>query len=457
MSSNAEAVIAGLGGRLEELAPHYRVPGAVLGILRGGEETVFATGVVNVASGVETTPEAVFQIGSNTKLFTATLVMQLVDEGKLDLDVPVQQYLPEFTTASRELEGLVTLRHLLTHTSGIDGDFFLDTGRGDDCLERYLVACSVLPQYFRPGAHHSYCNAGFSIVGRVIERATGMTWDRALRERLLLPSGAITMGTLPEEAIVHRAAAGHVIGPDGSVRVAPIWALPRSNAPAGATPFARATDVLRFARVHMNGGVAAGGERVLSAASVASMQTPQHRFDRPGDPAAWGIGWMIFDWGGHRVIGHDGGTLGQFSAVRVAPDDGLAVVLLTNGGNMPALARKLVGEAFEGLAGFTMPSLPEPSGGVQVDRAAYRGRYEKLSAAVEIIDEDGALSATVRQRRSLIPGTPDETYSLEPFDGRYFLAAPKGGGAKNVWSFVDFDSAGRPAGVLAGRYFKRVG
>ncbi|MBI5947039.1 MAG: beta-lactamase family protein [Chloroflexi bacterium] len=457
MSSNAEAVITGLGRRLEELAPHYRVPGAVLGILHNGAETVFATGVVNVATGVETTPEAVFQIGSNTKLFTATLVMQLVDEGKLDLDTPVQRYLPEFTTASHELEGEVTLRHLLTHTSGIDGDFFLDTGRGDDCLERYLIACSVLPQYFKPGTHHSYCNAGFSIAGRVIERATGMTWDRALRERLLLPVGAITMGTLPEEAIVHRAAAGHVMGPDGLARVAPIWALPRSNAPAGATPFARASDVLRFAQMHMDGGTATNGERVLSGASVAAMQAPQHRFDRPGDPAAWGLGWMLFNWDGHRVIGHDGGTLGQFSAVRVAPDDGVAVVLLTNGGNMPALARKLVGEAFEGLTGFTMPPLPEPPGGVEVDRAAYVGHYQKLSAAVEVREEAETLTATVHQRRSLIPGTPDESYSLEPFDDRYFLASPKSGGAKQVWSFVDFDAAGRPAGVIAGRYFRRVG
>ena len=118
--------------RLSELIQRHRVPGATLGILHGGEITDTGVGVLSTATGVEVTPGSLFQIGSITKVWTATLVMQLVDEGGLDLDAPVVDALPGFRVADPVVTRTVTMRHLLTHTSGIDGDLFIDTGRGDD-------------------------------------------------------------------------------------------------------------------------------------------------------------------------------------------------------------------------------------------------------------------------------------------------------------------------------------
>ena len=95
--------------------------------------------MLNVAPAQPATTDSVFQIGSITKVWTATVVMQLVDEGLLDLDTPVVEVLPELQLADPDVTKQVTMRHLLTHTSGIDGDVFTDTGRGDDCLEKYVA------------------------------------------------------------------------------------------------------------------------------------------------------------------------------------------------------------------------------------------------------------------------------------------------------------------------------
>ncbi len=108
-----------------------------------------------------------------SKVWTATLAMQLVDEGKLDLDAPVADVLPELRLADAEVAKTVTMRHLLNHTSGIDGDVFTDTGRGDDCVEKYVALLSEQKQNHPLGATWSYCNAGFVLAGRVIEKLTG--------------------------------------------------------------------------------------------------------------------------------------------------------------------------------------------------------------------------------------------------------------------------------------------
>src|SRR5262249_19525399 len=151
----------------------------------------------------------------------------------------------------------VTMRHLLTHTSGIDGDVFTDTGRGDDCLEKYVASLESAAQNHPLGATWSYCNSGFSMAGRVIEKVTGGTWDAAIQERIIRPLGLRHTGTLPEEVLLHRAAVGHV-GEAGEepVRAPFAWGLPRSAGPAGLIS-ATVGDVLTWARVHLNGGAAA--------------------------------------------------------------------------------------------------------------------------------------------------------------------------------------------------------
>ena len=293
--------------RLAVLAARHRVPGAQLGILRcsdsRADELVEAVhGVLSMRTGAPVTSDALFQIGSITKVWTATLVMQLVDEGLLDLDSPVVRVLPELRLSDAEVTRRVTLRHLLTHTSGIDGDVFTDTGRGDDCLERYVALLADVAQNHPLGETWSYCNSGYSLLGRIIEKVTGDTWDKALRERLFTPLGLAHTVTLPEEALLHAAAVGHV-EEEGQQHVAPVWGLMRSVGPAGLI-VSNAADLLAFARLHLAGGRAGDGSRLLSEASASAMADWQADLPDPyilGD--SWGLGWIRFGWDGHRLLG----------------------------------------------------------------------------------------------------------------------------------------------------------
>src|SRR5450631_3803240 len=108
--------------RLNELATEARVPGAALGIWAGGQEILVATGELNTATRVPVTADSLFQVGSITKIWTATMIMQLAEEGQLSLDTTVAEVLPGARLGPGDIGGQVTVRHLLTHTSGIDGD-----------------------------------------------------------------------------------------------------------------------------------------------------------------------------------------------------------------------------------------------------------------------------------------------------------------------------------------------
>ncbi len=146
--------------RLERLARDAGVPGATLGVLAGNREFAVAHGVANAATGVTTTVDTLFQIGSITKVWTTTMIMQLVEEGQLSLDAAVAGLLAGVRIGRPDAAADIELRHLLTHTSGLDGDVFTDTGRGDDCVETYVDGLADVPRAHPVDAAYSYCNAG---------------------------------------------------------------------------------------------------------------------------------------------------------------------------------------------------------------------------------------------------------------------------------------------------------
>ncbi|MEV6647371.1 serine hydrolase [Amycolatopsis sp. NPDC051371] len=417
--------------RLAELARKHRVPGAALGILRldGDEVVQVSHGVLNKATGVEVTDDSVFQIGSITKVWTATVAMQLVDEGLLKLDAPITDVLPELRLADPDVTKKVTLRHLLTHTSGIDGDVFTDTGRGDDCLEKYVGILDQAAQTHPLGATLSYCNSGFVLVGRVIEKLTGKTWDAALRERLFTPLALKRTSTLPEEALLQRAAVGHVAAGDAEPQPAPVWGLQRSAGPAGLIS-ASTDDVLAFARLHLTGGLGPDGSRVLSAESAQAMTEEQFEMpdkDTLGD--SWGLGWIRFGWDGRRVYGHDGNTIGQAAFLRVLPEQGLAVTLLTNGGSTHDLYEELYRELFAELAGVAMPRPLEPAVPLpEVDASEFLGVYERESVRIDVLTRDEKLwmrQTITGPLAELMPETTTED-ELVPIGPAQFAHSPAG-------------------------------
>jgi len=421
--------------RLTELATQHKIPGASLGILRlasgdgGNDELVEAVhGLLSKDTGVDVTTETAFQIGSITKVWTATVVMQLVDEGKLDLDAPIMDVLPDLRVGDSKVAKKVTMRHLLTHTSGIDGDIFSDTGRGDDCLKKYVDELADAAQNHPLGATFSYCNSGFSLAGRVIEVLTGKTWDAVVRERLFAPLGLSHTTTLPEEAILGRAAVGHVAEPEEEPHPAPFWLLPRSAGPAGLIN-STARDVAAFARMHLADGLSADGSQVLSAESVAAMQQQQTELpDKHSLGDGWGLGWILFGWDGQRLFGHDGNTIGQAAFLRILPGAGLVVVLLTNGGNGKDLFEQLYGEIFTEIAGLQMPApLEPPKQAPDVDLARYVGVYERTSVTTEVFLRDGSLMlrSTSTEPISVAGGEATHEYNLVPVaEDLFVMRAP---------------------------------
>ena len=210
-----------------------------------------------------------------------------------------------------------------------------------------------------------------------------------MQERLCGPLELTQTVTLPEEAILHRAAVGH--RPDGA-RVH-VWALPRSVGPAGLIT-ASAHDLLTFARFHLDGGLAPDGKRLLSEASVAAMQQPRAVIPDFGAPgAAIGLGWRVNRWDGRTIIGHDGDTVGQSAYLRVDPQARFAACLLTNSGQSSSLYQAVFTEVFGALAGVSMPAAPHPAGdaAAALDLGRHVGRYERTSRRFDVSVRDGRL------------------------------------------------------------------
>jgi len=391
---------AELERQLSVLIERHGIPGAQLAVLDGDRITEVAAGVLHLGTGSPTTPDALFLPGSIGKLYTATLVLMLVDAGKLDLDTPIRHYLPDFEVADPDARDRVTARHLLSHTSGFDGDVFIDTGRGEDALARYLKEIVELPQICDPGAIWSYSNSGYAILGRLVEVLTGQTFETVLAERLFAPLGLQHTVAFAEEALLHPVAVGHLPDPENpnELMVTPSWGLFRSCGPMGASLVASAGDVLRFARLHLDGGRGPDGGALLAGETVTAMQQPQVGLvDDSVLGDSWGLGWLLDHWGPITVIGHDGNSIGQNAFMRLAPEHRFGFCLQTNVESALLLYRELADWLFGARLGVRPRPDPERTDSpVVTDPGRYVGRYQRsgLDFAVTSTDQ-GRLQVTV--------------------------------------------------------------
>ena len=185
--------------------------------------------------------------------------MRLVETGKLDLDVPIKTYLPELNLKDKDVEEKVTMRHLLNHTAGWEGDYFNDFGNGDDALKKMVAALTDLDQMTPLGEFWSYNNAAFYIAGHIIEVLTGKPFETAIKELVLEPLGMDMSVFYPDDILItHRFVVGHDLI-EKKNKVARPWAIPRAVASAGGV-VATAHDMLTFARFHMGNGETAFNE-----------------------------------------------------------------------------------------------------------------------------------------------------------------------------------------------------
>ncbi|MFF1715539.1 serine hydrolase domain-containing protein [Streptomyces sp. NPDC058268] len=422
------ADISHWNSRLKALADEFDVPGASLAFShQRGETLACASGVLNRSTALPASVDSLFQIGSITKVWTATQLMLLIEQGQLDLDTPVVSVLPEFRVRDAQATRTVTVRHLLTHTSGIDGDLFVDTGRGGDCLQRYVEACAELGQLFAPGSGQSYCNAGFVIAGRIVERLTGLGWDAALKAQIIEPLGLTHTCTLPEEALRFATALGH--GDNG----APVdtWGLPRSIGPAGLV-CARASDVVAFGRAHLTPGAL--------LANPQTLRTPQVKVPNPHvDAEQWGLGWGLTTWDGQQVAFHGGDTIGQHAMLWVLPATDTVVALLTNGGRTFEFQHAVASELFQDLAGVSVSApLAPPTQPVVVNTARFAGVYERAGSRITATVRAGALRLCTEPTGALEGLAPSREFTLTAVDEHTFLARHD---EESLWDAVVFETA----------------
>ncbi len=388
---------------LQRLATELDVPGVSVALASAAHGIVEATfGVVNTRTGVPVTPDALFQIQSITKLFTAALVMQLVDEGLVELDETVRTYLPEFRTADAGASERVTVRHLLTHTGGFEGDLWQPTTSGPDALERFvrdLVACAF--QHSPPGQHFSYCNAGFGTLGRLVEVVRGATYEQALRDHLTEPLGIEELAFSAEQALAFRTAIGHVRATRSApLQPTPQWSLtPPSNPAAGNQLAMSARGLLRLGRLFLARGSAPDGSRLLSHGTATLMLQPQLQ-QRPsvGTPSFQGLGWQLPRPG---IVEHGGGMPGVAALLTIAPNHDLAAVVLTNSDDGARLARRLLDPVFADWVSIApAPSLPTPEAGTRVlEPEPFLGRYSTRQVRHDVsADAEGRLWLTSEAR-----------------------------------------------------------
>ncbi|MFB6824237.1 serine hydrolase domain-containing protein [Streptomyces virginiae] len=428
--------------RLDALRAAHHVPGATLAVFAEGRIHELASGILHRGTGVEATTDSVFQLGSIAKLYTATLVMQLAAAGELDLDAPVIEVLPEFRVADPEATKTITTRQLLSHTSGLTCDFTYDSGRGDDCLAKYVAAAGNVALDCPPGTAVSYSSVGYNVLGRVVEVLTGRTWDQALKERLVAPLNLTHTMTLPEEALAFRTAMGHLPGEGPDPEPAPAWdMMPRSAGPYGRV-LATAADVLRLAKLHLDGGSAPDGTQILGARAVAEMQRwvvdVPDRWTVSAD--GWGLGWSLYDWNGVPGYGHDGASIGQYGYVRVVPGADLVVVLLTNGGASRLLYADLMRELLRDLGGVHMPpAFAPPARPPIVDMLPLVGTYRREGVVITVgLRPDGAPHLVYEFVDGMRDFSPPLEMDLTPLSSTVFAASGAGPSLSGDWMPVVF-------------------
>jgi CubicO group peptidase (beta-lactamase class C family) len=399
-SAHPDAARGGLFRRLDAKIragmARYGIPGVAVGVLAQGREYVQGYGVTNVDYPVPVDGDTLFRIASITKTVTGTTVMRLVELGKLDLDATVRTYLPDFQTSDPSVASRVTLRQLLNHSAGWQGEYYEDMGPGDDALARYATGMARLPQLTPLGTVFHYNNAAVALAGHVIEAATGSTYERAVQTLLLEPLGLTHSRFFSDEIVGFNVAASHVVV-DGQPVVAPAsWPIPRTLHPTGGL-ISSARDQLRYARFHLGDGTAPDGTRLLMPASLGAMRS------NPGPGGTlhveldgMGVTWHLRPSAeGVRIVQHGGDWGGQHSSLIMVPDRGFALTVLTNSEGGPKLVRDLVVDdwALQRFAGVSnLPAVPRAL--TPGELAPYEGRYER-----QAIQVDGAVVETLVELR----------------------------------------------------------
>jgi CubicO group peptidase (beta-lactamase class C family) len=322
--------------RVGEILNRWPAVGLAFGVVRDGSLEFFsAHGLADIETRIPIAEDTVFRIGSITKTFTAIAVLQLVEQGVVDLDAPANQYLRAYQLVPADPGWRpATVRHLLTHTAGIGEQVPRSAALRRDFGVSVPMGRPVptLAEHYRgrvrldtePGSRFRYTDHGPATVGQIVEDVTGRPLDRYLRENVFLPLAMTSTDLLRSEVVRPRVATGYVLRAHGPRAVTERQVL---TAAAGSA-YSTSTDMARYLQALLGGGANEHGS-VLKPETLASMFEPQYR----PDPRLAGVGLAFLrgDAAGHLTVEHQGTLPGFKSQIFLAPDDGVGVMAFSNG------------------------------------------------------------------------------------------------------------------------------
>ena len=294
-------------------------------------------GLANMEWNLPNAPDTKFRLGSITKQFTATLVLELAEQGKIDLDAPVTRYLPDYPPASGDK---IKIHHLLNHTSGIPG--YTETpGFGAKMRDSVTPAelmktFSGLPLFFEPGTHFSYSNSGYFLLGVILEKITGEKYEKLLREKIFDPVGMNDTGYDSTRPLLAHRAAGYDQTFDGSYLNTSY--IDMTQPYAAGSLYSTVEDLYKWDQALYT-------DKVLTEASKARMFTP--------GLSGYGYAWEIRKRDGATIIEHSGGINGFNTNIRRSPEKKRLIVLLNNTGGAP------LGPMTDGIAAILDGKSPE--------------------------------------------------------------------------------------------------
>ena len=337
----------GLWPLIETLVGSHEMAGLAVAVVREGELVSRGFGVRDVGSGAPVTPETMFHLASVSKPFVATAIVSLATarnagEPVLDLDAPITEWVPEFTLADGRA-GEVTARRLLSHASGLPdvADYgWHDPQLGDDALSEFARSLSGWRLQAEPGSTFSYSNAGFELLGLLLSRATGTTFEDAVQQQVLAPLGMRDSTFLRGDVPRQLAASPHV----GMPLTVPEGAYPytRRHAPSS-TLHSNVVEMCRWMLAHFEPAETAAGESGgqwvrLDAGLIDLMRQPVMPVGDPPWEEAMALGWAVGSYRGHRTMSHSGADPGFGSRLVLVPEQRTGVVVLANSNTVPTSA-----------------------------------------------------------------------------------------------------------------------
>jgi CubicO group peptidase (beta-lactamase class C family) len=319
---------ATLQPEIENFISHQGVAGLAIGIVKD-DHLVYANGFglkTLDRKGDPVTPESLFHVASITKTFVATSVMQLVEQGKVDLDATVVGYLPCFRMADDRYKQ-ITIRHLLTHTSGIPDvvDYEWDKPQYDPgALERYVRSLSRLDLLFPPGTQFEYSNNGYEVLGDLIAKVSGEPFEDYVQRHILTPLRMTKSTLLLEQADPKLMTNGHILNAAGEPSVSKVFPYNRAHTPSSNLE-SNVLDMVRWSIANLNGGEL-DGKRILQRSTLETMFRPAFK----SSDRVTGIGWVLGEYHGHSTVSYSGGDTGFASNLVLIPDLKIAVIVLSN-------------------------------------------------------------------------------------------------------------------------------